>query len=58
MFNRWVQVTQGRTAVDFAEVLRRLVDEAYPAAEQIVLAGAHGAVTISTPIAPLYARAV
>ena len=27
---RWVDVTERRTAVDFAEVIRRLVDERYP----------------------------
>jgi hypothetical protein len=34
---RSVRVTGRRTARDFAEELRRLVDEEYPAAEQIVL---------------------
>ena len=34
---RSVRVTARRTARDFAEELRRLVDEEYPAAEQIVL---------------------
>ena len=30
-------MTERRTAVDFAEQLRQLVDEAYPAAERVVL---------------------
>ena len=34
---RWVDVTERRTAVDFAEVVRRLVDERYPQAKKIVL---------------------
>ena len=34
---RRVQVTQRRTLVDFAEVLRQLVDEDYPHVERIVL---------------------
>jgi hypothetical protein len=34
---RWVDVTERRTAVDFAEELRRLADERYPDAEVIVL---------------------
>ena len=34
---RRIQVTQRRTSVDFAGVLRRLVDEDYPQAERIVL---------------------
>jgi len=34
---RWVDVTERRTAVDFAEVIRRLVDERYPRAKKIVL---------------------
>ena len=34
---RWVDVTERRTAVDFAEVIRRLVDERYPQAKKIVL---------------------
>jgi hypothetical protein len=34
---RRVQVTQRRTLLDFAEVLRQLVDEDYPEAERIVL---------------------
>ena len=34
---RQVRVTQQRTALDFAEELRWLVDEAYPQAEKIVL---------------------
>ena len=34
---RHVQATKRRTSVDFAEVLRQLVDEHYPQAEQIVL---------------------
>ena len=34
---RHVKVTERRTAVDFADVLRELVDEPYPQAEKIVL---------------------
>lgn len=34
---RWVKVTQRRTAKDFAEVIRELVDEHYPQATKIVL---------------------
>lgn len=34
---RHVEVTSRRTSIDFAEVLRRLVDEDYPHAQQIVL---------------------
>jgi DDE superfamily endonuclease len=34
---RWVKVTQRRTATDFAEVIRALVEECYPQAEKIVL---------------------
>ena len=34
---RHVQVTQRRTAVDFADQLRQLVDEAYPEADCLVL---------------------
>jgi transposase len=34
---RVVEVTERRTAVDFARFLKRLVDEVYPAAERVVL---------------------
>jgi DDE superfamily endonuclease len=34
---RWVEVTERRTAKDFAAVIRDLVDKQYPEAEQIVL---------------------
>jgi hypothetical protein len=34
---RWVKVTQRRTATDFAEVIRALVEGRYPQAEKIVL---------------------
>jgi hypothetical protein len=34
---RQVRVTQRRTAVDFAEQLRQLVDEVYPNCERVVL---------------------
>lgn len=34
---RWVKVTERRTAVDFAEVLRELSDVCYPDAKKIVL---------------------
>jgi hypothetical protein len=34
---RRVQVTQRRTAADFARVIKELVDDVYPAAEKIVL---------------------
>jgi hypothetical protein len=34
---RWVKVTERRTAVDFAQLIRELVDEQYPHAEKIVL---------------------
>ena len=34
---RTVTVTQRRTAVDFAEVVRALVEEVYPEAEKVVL---------------------
>jgi DDE superfamily endonuclease len=34
---RWVKVTERRTAVDFAEVIRELVDERYPQTKRIVL---------------------
>ena len=34
---RWVKVTDRRTAVDFAEVLRELSDVCYPDAKKIVL---------------------
>lgn len=34
---RWVKVTERRTAKDFAEVIRELVDERYPQAKKIVL---------------------
>ena len=34
---RWVKVTERRTAVDFAEVIRQLSDACYPQAQKIVL---------------------
>ncbi len=34
---RWVKVTQRRTATDFAEVIRELVDERYQQAAKIIL---------------------
>ena len=34
---RWVKVTDRRTALDFAEVIRELVDERYPRAKKVVL---------------------
>jgi hypothetical protein len=34
---RWVDVTEHRTKVDWAHQIRRLVDERYPTAERIVL---------------------
>ena len=38
---RWVKVTARRTAVDFAQLLREVVDEQYPQAEKIVLVMDH-----------------
>jgi hypothetical protein len=34
---RWVKVTERRTALDFAEVIRELLDEHYPQARKVVL---------------------
>jgi hypothetical protein len=39
--HRWVQVTERRTAVDFAHVIQALVDVHYPQAEQLVLVMDH-----------------
>jgi hypothetical protein len=36
--HRWVQVTERRTAVDFAHVIQELVDAHHPQAEKLVLA--------------------
>ena len=44
---REVQVKERRTGLDYAQVVRSLCDEQYPAAEKIVLAGALRAGTIS-----------
>jgi transposase len=57
---RWVDVTERRTAVDFAEVIRRLVDERYPQAKKIVLVmdnlNTHKAASLYEAFAPEEAR--
>ena len=57
---RWVDVTERRTAVDFAEVVRRLVDERYPQAKKIVLVmdnlNTHKAASLYEAFAPEEAR--
>ena len=57
---RWVDVMERRTAVDFAEVIRRLVDERYPRAKKIVLVmdnlNTHKAASLYEAFAPEEAR--
>ena len=57
---RWVDVTERRTAVDFAEVVRRLADERYPRAKKIVLVmdnlNTHKAASLYEAFAPEEAR--
>jgi hypothetical protein len=57
---RWVKVTQRRTARDFADVIRELVDERYPHAEKIVLVmdnlNTHKLASLYEAFAPAEAR--
>jgi hypothetical protein len=57
---RWVKVTQRRTAVDFAEVLRELSDVYYPDAKKIVLVmdnlNTHKRASLYEAFAPAEAR--
>lgn len=57
---RGVRVTERRTAVDFAEQLRVLVDEIYPEAEKIVLVtdnlNTHSAASLYEAFSPQEAR--
>lgn len=57
---RWVKVTQRRTARDFAEVIRELVDERYRQAEKIVLVmdnlNTHKPASLYEAFAPAEAR--
>jgi hypothetical protein len=57
---RWVKVTDRRTAVDFAEVLRELSDVCYPDATKIVLVmdnlNTHKLASLYEAFAPLEAR--
>jgi transposase len=57
---RVVEVTDRRTAVDFARFLRRLLDEVYPEAERVVLVtdnlNTHGPGSLYEAFAPAEAR--
>ena len=57
---RWVKVTQRRTATDFAEVIRELVDNRYAQAEKIVLVmdnlNTHKLASLYEAFAPAEAR--
>lgn len=57
---RWVKVTQRRTATDFAEVIRELVDDRYAQAEKIVLVmdnlNTHKLASLYEAFAPTEAR--
>lgn len=57
---RWVKVTARRTAVDFAHVIRALVDVQYPYAEKIVLVmdnlNTHKPASLYEAFAPAEAR--
>jgi transposase len=57
---RVVEVTQRRTAVDFARFLKRLLDEVYPAAERVVLVtdnlNTHGPGSLYEAFEPAEAR--
>jgi hypothetical protein len=57
---RVVEVTDRRTAVDFARFLKRLLDEVYPAAERVVLVtdnlNTHGPGSLYEAYAPAEAR--
>ena len=57
---RVVEVTDRRTAVDFARFLKRLLDEVYPAAERVVLVtdnlNTHGPGSLYEASAPAEAR--
>ena len=57
---RWVKVTERRTAVDFAAVIRELVDGRYRAAEKIVLVmdnlNTHKVASLDEAFAPEEAR--
>jgi transposase len=57
---RWVKVTERRTAVDFAHVIQELVDEQYPQAEKIVLVmdnlNTHKPASLYEAFAPAEAR--
>ena len=57
---RWVKVTQRRTAKDFADVIRTLVDERYRQAEKIVLVmdnlNTHKLASLYEAFAPTEAR--
>lgn len=59
---RRVQVTQRRTAVDFACLLRQIVDEDYPNAEKIVLVmdnlNTHGPASLYEAFEPAEARRI
>ena len=58
--HRWVQVTERRTAVDFAHVIQALVDVHYPQAEKLVLVmdnlNTHKLASWSETFAPAEAR--
>lgn len=57
---RRVKVTERRTAVDFAQLIRKVVDEPYPQAEQIVLVmdplNTHQPASLSEAFPPAEAR--
>ena len=57
---RRVKVTERRTAIDFAHVIRELVDEQYPHAEKIVLVldnlNTHKPASLYEAFAPTEAR--
>jgi hypothetical protein len=57
---RWVKVTDRRTAVDFAHVVREFVDERYPQAKQLVLVldnlNTHKPASLYEAFAPAVAR--
>jgi hypothetical protein len=57
---RWVKVTDRRTATDFAEVIRELVDEHYPRAKKVVLVmdnlNTHKPASLYEAFAPAEAR--
>ena len=58
--HRWVQVTERRTAVDFAQVIQALVDVHYPQAEKLVLVmdnlNTHKLASLYETFAPAEAR--